>query len=38
VPKHLDMYVENLKEQDLKDYLIDQYGDWEDDYSNEERE
>tara|TARA_R100000353_G_scaffold111789_1_gene80143 strand:+ start:186 stop:419 length:234 start_codon:yes stop_codon:yes gene_type:complete len=21
VPKHLDMYVENLKDQDLKDYL-----------------
>ena len=37
-PKHLDEYVEDLKDQDLKEYLINQYGDWEDDYGYEEND
>ena len=36
-PKHLNLYVENLTTKDLKEYLIDQYGDWEDDYVYEEK-
>ena len=37
-PRHLESYVEDLTTKDLKEYLIDQYGDWEDDYGYEEND
>ncbi len=37
-PRHLESYVEDLTTKDLKEYLMDQYGDWEDDYGYEENE
>ena len=37
-PRHLESYVEDLTTKDMKEYLIDQEGDWEDDYSYEENE
>ena len=37
-PRHLESYVEDLTTKDLKEYLIDKYGDWEDDYGYEENE
>ena len=36
--RHLESYVEDLTTKDMKEYLIDQEGDWEDDYSYEENE
>ena len=32
------MILNYESKKELKEYLIYQYGDWEDDYSNEERE
>ena len=36
-PKHLVHHIEELTTEDIKEYLLDQYGDWEDDYKYEER-
>ncbi len=37
-PKHLGSYVEDLTTKDMIEYLIDRYGDWEDDFGYEEND